>query len=133
MTDTRIPALTADEGEPTVAFSVLTNAGWVTHTDPTGNSQVVAPGGQARMVFQPESAAYANTDILWKVEAVTFTVDVDQDLLAIPAKPRTWSATFTGEVPVELIAAFLERLVAPDGIDRGPSGPSPAGPLAVAA
>lgn len=131
MTGTRIPALTADEGEPTVAFSVLTDAGWVTHTDPTGNSQMVAPGGQARMVFQPESAAYANTDVLWKVEAAIFAAN--QDLLAIPAKPRTWSATFTGEVPVELIAAFLERLVAPDGIDRGPSGPNPAGPLTVAA
>ncbi|MFF2571191.1 DUF317 domain-containing protein [Streptomyces sp. NPDC058084] len=133
MTDTRIPVLAADEGEPAVAFDVLTKAAWVTHTDSSANSQVVAPGGQARLVFQPESAAYANTDVLWRVEAVTFAVDEGQGLLAIPAKPRTWSATFTGEVPVELIAAFLERLVAPEGVDRSPTDPDPASPVAIAA
>ncbi|WP_435245142.1 DUF317 domain-containing protein [Streptomyces tendae] len=133
MTHTRIPVLQADEGEPAVAMDLLQRAGWVTHSDPSANCQVVAPGGQARLVFQPESAAYANTDVLWRVEAVTFEVGPDQDLLAVPAKPRTWSATFTGEVPVELIAAFLERLVAPEGIDRRPTDPDPAGPAALAA
>ncbi|MER0442979.1 DUF317 domain-containing protein [Streptomyces sp. Edi4] len=133
MTRTRIPALQADEGEPSVAMDVLLAAGWVAHSDPSANCQLVAPGGAARLVFQPESAAYASTDVLWRVEAVTFEVGPDEALLAVPAKPRTWSATFTGEVPVELIAAFLERLVAPDGIDRSPTDPTPTGPAALAA
>ncbi|MGW1189243.1 DUF317 domain-containing protein [Streptomyces sp. NPDC002559] len=84
---------------------------------------MVAPGGQARLVFQPESAEYANTDVLWKVEAVTFVPGRDQEILAVSAKPRSWTATFTGEVPVELIGTFLERLVAPEGVGRGPAAP----------
>ncbi|WP_435058365.1 DUF317 domain-containing protein [Streptomyces sp. bgisy060] len=125
---THVPAFQADEGEPKVVFDLLHKAGWVAHADPSANTQVVAPGGQARLVFQPESAEYANTDVLWKVEAVTFAVPKGQALMAVPAKPRTWSATFSGEVPVELIAAFLERLVSPEGIDRTP--PEPDGPVA---
>lgn len=115
---THVPALLADEGEPSVAFALLEKSGWTTHTDPTANSQMVAPGGQARLVFQPESAEYANTDVLWKVEAVTFGLARGDELMTVPAKPRSWSATFSGEVPVELIAAFLQPLVAPDGIAR---------------
>jgi len=130
---THVPALQADEGEPSVVFDLLHQAGWVTHTAPSANSQVVAPGGQARLVFQPESAEYANTDVLWKVEAVTFAVPEGYALMAIPDKPRRWSATFSGEVPAELIAAFVERLVAPEGIDRTPTDPEPDGPAAVAA
>ncbi|MFG3336978.1 DUF317 domain-containing protein [Streptomyces tendae] len=123
MTTTNIPALLADEGEPQVAFDLLAAAGWTLHSVPTDNSQMVAPGGQARLVFQPESAEYANTDVLWKVQAVTFAPGRDQEILAVPAKPRAWTATFTSEVPVELIGAFLERLVAPEGVDRGPAVP----------
>lgn len=123
MTTTNIPALLADEGEPQVAFDLLAAAGWTLHSVPMDNSQMVSPGGQARLVFQPESAEYANTDVLWKVEAVTFAPGRGQALLAVPAKPRSWTATFTGEVPVELIGAFLERLVAPEGVDRGPAAP----------
>ncbi|MFF4409770.1 DUF317 domain-containing protein [Streptomyces sp. NPDC001404] len=113
---THISALLADEGEPAAAFDILAATGWALHTDPSANTQVVAPGGQARLVFQPESAEYAATDVLWKVEAVAFLPGEAHH--AVLAKPRSWSATFTGEVPVELIAAFLERLVAPEGIDR---------------
>ncbi|QKV98228.1 DUF317 domain-containing protein (plasmid) [Streptomyces sp. NA02950] len=115
---TNVPALLADEGDPAVAFNVLTAAGWTPHTDPSSNTQVVAPGGQARLVFQPEAAEYATTDVLWKVQAVGFLPGEPGH--AVLAKPRFWTATFTGEVPVELIGAFLERLVAPAGVDRGP-------------
>ncbi|MDX3165787.1 DUF317 domain-containing protein [Streptomyces scabiei] len=118
---TSVPALVADEGEPSTVFDLLTAAGWTMHTDPTSNTQVISPGGQARVVFQPESAEYATTDVLWKAQVVTFAVDPGETFMAVPAKPRTWSATFTGEVPVELIGAFLKRLTDPDGFDRAPA------------
>jgi hypothetical protein len=127
---THVPALLADEGEPSAVFDLLIAAGWTTHTDPSANCVVVAPGGQARLVFQPESAQYASTDVLWKAEVATFAFGPDETLVGgIPTKPHTWAATFSGEVPVELIAAFLARLVAPGGFDRSqaPVSGSPAG------
>ncbi|CAL9673304.1 hypothetical protein SUDANB176_07574 (plasmid) [Streptomyces sp. enrichment culture] len=88
MTTTNIPTLLADEGEPQVAFDLLAAADWTLHSAPTDNSQMVAPGGQARLVL-PESDEYANTDVLWRVRAVTFAPGRDQEVLIVPAKPRS--------------------------------------------
>ncbi|MFD5878475.1 DUF317 domain-containing protein [Streptomyces yangpuensis] len=99
-----------DDGEPSEVLDILAAAGWRSHSDPQANVQVVAPDGRVRVLFQPESVEYANTDVLWRVEAVGFEVPVE-DGLAIPAAPTRWTATFTGEVPVALIGAFMDRMV----------------------
>lgn len=111
---THAPSLLTDDGEPSVAFEILAAAGWTTGNDPSGNAQVVAPDGRARLVFQPESVDYAHTDALWRLEAVGFEVPTSDEPRAIPAQPTRWTATFSGEVPVALIAALLERMVTPE-------------------
>ncbi|PZT71476.1 DUF317 domain-containing protein [Streptomyces sp. AC1-42T] len=74
------------------------------------------PNGLARLVFQPESEEYATGGPLWKVEATGFPSGEPHE--AITRRPQGWTAAFSTDVPVELIVAFLERLVDPAGIDR---------------
>ncbi|MFZ3475395.1 DUF317 domain-containing protein [Streptomyces sp. 4.24] len=115
---TYAPTLLTDDGEPSEALDILAAAGWESHSDPAANLQVVAPNGRVRVLFQPESLEYANTDVLWRVEATGFEVPAGDGLRAIPAAPTRWAATFTGEVPVTLIGAFLDRMVAPVTVDQ---------------
>ncbi|MFJ2752804.1 DUF317 domain-containing protein [Streptomyces sp. NPDC087297] len=124
---TYAPALLADDGEPSTAIDILITAGWTSHSDPKANLLVVSPDGRARLLFQPESVEYANTDVLWRLEAVGFEVPPGYEVPAISAKPSRWTATFTGEVPIALIAALLGRLVAPEAGD-GPVNPEHSAP-----
>ncbi|GAA1111148.1 DUF317 domain-containing protein [Streptomyces javensis] len=110
-----VSAPLAGAGETGEVWELLAAAGWAEHTDANCTTEAVAPTGQVRLVFQPESIEYATTGVLWKVEGVGFPM---ADNLAVPARPLTWKATFTGAVPAELICAFLGRLVDPAGIDR---------------
>ncbi|MFJ4966045.1 DUF317 domain-containing protein [Streptomyces sp. NPDC088729] len=84
--------------------------------DPRDNTVATAPNGLARLVFQPESEEYATGGPLWKVEATGFPTGEPHE--AITRRPQGWTATFSTDVPVELIVAFLERLADPAGIDR---------------
>ncbi|MEU2453872.1 DUF317 domain-containing protein [Streptomyces sp. NPDC012765] len=129
---TYAPSLLTDDGEPSDAIDILTAAGWTSGADAKANLQVVAPDGRARLLFQPESIEYANTDVLWKLEAVGFEVPAGQEVLAISPTPNRWTATFTGEVPVALIRAFLGRLVTPSAVDE-PAGTAPAEPATAGA
>ncbi|MFD6534919.1 DUF317 domain-containing protein [Streptomyces goshikiensis] len=122
---THAPTLLTDNGEPSEVLDILTSAGWKSHSDPAANLQVVEPNGRVRLIFQPESLEYANTDVLWRVEAVGFEVPAGNGLLTIPAAPTRWTATFTGEVPVALIGAFMDRMVAPVGVDQPPDADRP--------
>ncbi|MFJ8563232.1 DUF317 domain-containing protein [Streptomyces sp. NPDC093514] len=111
---TYTPALLADDGEPGDALDVLVEAGWRQSSDSAANCQMVAPDGRARLVFQPESIEYAHTDVLWKLEAIgRFEVPAGDGPHHIPIAPMKWTATFTGEVPVALIRALLDRMVTP--------------------
>ncbi|MFF8280018.1 DUF317 domain-containing protein [Streptomyces lateritius] len=122
---TYAPTLLTDDGEPSEALDILATAGWESHSDAAANLQVVAPNGRVRLLFQAESLEYANTDVLWRVEATGFEVPAGQELQAIPSGPTRWTATFTGEVPVALIGAFLERMVKP--VDSGHTATTPTG------
>ncbi|MEU3704870.1 DUF317 domain-containing protein [Streptomyces anulatus] len=111
-----VPAALAGAGEAGDAFDALAAAGWARRVDPRDNTVATAPNGLARMVFQPESEEYATGGPLWKVEATGFPSGEPHE--AITRRPQGWTATFSTDVPVELIVAFLERLADPAGIDR---------------
>ncbi|MDJ0464953.1 DUF317 domain-containing protein [Streptomyces sp. H27-C3] len=133
MTDhARTPDVTsylAGAGEPGDVFAALAAAGWAQRADPRDNTEATAPNGLARLVFQPESEEYAAGGPLWKVEATGFPDGASHE--AITRRPYGWSAAFDADVPVELIVAFLRRLVDPAGIDR--SAPVPDDALALPA
>ena len=95
----------AGPGWPDTALDVLARAGWSITRDEVANVYAWRPDGRVLVAFLPEANDLAPVEVVWLVR----TYDESQQVL--------WEATFAGETPAELIAAFLADLVRPEPLD----------------
>ena len=105
----RVPVYAAGHGNPDLALSILTSAGWALYEDNLANKTLVSPDGQVACEFGPETSRYAHNarTALWEIR---FT---HPD----PYLQIAWTAHFGDQVPAEAIAAFLQALTDPAGLD----------------
>ena len=104
-----VPAFAAGAGIPTLALDRLRDAGWDRYEDDRGNVTYVSLDGCARAEFGPETPRYLLFGALWEF---AYT-----DPNPYAKNRKSWKASFGDEVPAEAIAAFIEALTDPNGLD----------------
>ena len=103
-----IPPYAAGPGEPQTVFHVLTAGGWTRSAD-TPNTAVTSPDQRVTVEHGPHDPRYLyGGGPLWRIGYLA------PDILQL----ADWTATFSANTPVEMIAAFAAGMTADPAEDR---------------
>jgi hypothetical protein len=95
----------AGPGNPGTLLGMLEREGWMISHDEMANTFAISPGHRLIAAFLPERNDFAQPETLWAIRAYGELNDV------------VWEAAFTGETPVEFVAAFVSDLIKPEPLD----------------